>query len=393
MNNEQKLLLKLLKNYLTSKESNINTDNVELNRLCNMADKHVVLPFLYDYFADHENISEGIKDKAEYVATKTVLQSYRLLFLCKGICEACEKEDIPVAILKGVGTASYYKVPELRKTGDVDILLLDEKKADEAVSLLEKLGFTKEREQSSIHHIAFRNEEGIEIELHTMLAEPFDNEKMNSYMESILKEAADNVKYQDILGVTMPILDDGFHSYELMLHMLQHFLRSGFGLKLLCDWVVFWNREVRECEKEKYVRLVTESGIKDFSDMITLVCVKYLGLKEENVKFMNLSSNFKVESFVEEIFEAEEFGKSSKDRMVTMRGSGLFDYIREFHHQMRLNFPKTGKCFLLWPVLWIITLFRFVKNNRIIRKTSTYSILKKAGNRSKMMEQLGLFKY
>lgn len=74
--------------------------------------------------------------------------------------------------------------------------------------------------------------------------------------------------------------------------------------------------------------------------------------------------------------------------MVMMRGTGLLDYIREFHHQMHLNFPKAGKCFLVWPVLWVITLVKFLYNNRKVRNISTKEILKEAKRRSKLMEKI-----
>ena len=88
--------------------------------------------------------------------------------------------------------------------------------------------------------------------------------------------------------------------------------------------------------------------------------------------------------------EAEEFGKS-KGRMVALSGNGLFDYVREFHHQMHLNFPKAGKVFLFWPVLWTITLVRFLRNNRKVRSVSSKELLQNAGKRAKRVKGLHLF--
>lgn len=106
---------------------------------------------------------------------------------------------------------------------------------------------------------------------------------------------------------------------------------------------------------------------------------------------MELNKSYNIEGFFHEILEAEEFGKSAGNRMVTLRGVRFRDFCREFHHQMCLNFPKASKCFLIWPVLWCITLVRFLRNNKKIRNQSTWSILKKARNRSREMEQLHLF--
>ena len=78
--------------------------------------------------------------------------------------------------------------------------------------------------------------------------------------------------------------------------------------------------------------------------------------------------------------------------MVVLRDRGLRGYIREFHHQMRLNFPRAGKCFLLFPALWLATLVRFLRNNWKVREVSLKQVLKTADRRSHQMELLGLFK-
>ena len=93
-----------------------------------------------------------------------------------------------------------------------------------------------------------------------------------------------------------------------------------------------------------------------------------------------------------EIFEAEEFGHSSKDRMVVLRGTGLMDYAREFHHQMKLTYPKASRCIVLYPALWVMTLCGFLYRNRKVRGTSSRAIMKKAHKRSKLMEQIHLFR-
>ena len=197
---------------------------------------------------------------------------------------------------------------------------------------------------------------------------------------------------REVMGIRLPVLSKAYFAYELLLHMLQHFLRSGFGLKLLCDWVVFWREEVSNEQKEMYLQLVEESGIKSFSDIVSLTCVRYLGLEEENISWMKCSSDLAVDELLREILDAEEFGKSHENRMVMMRGTGLADFVREFHHQMHLNFPKAGKCFLLWPVLWTITFARFVRNNKKYRNVSTGEILREAKRRSRLMENIKLFR-
>ncbi len=367
-------------------------ESADWEKLCDIAARHGVLPLLYDVVGEREEIPGEVREKVTKGALRAVQQSYHVLFLCKYLVGRLEAAGIPVILLKGVGTASFYPLPELRKLGDVDLLLGDPVRLEEAVKVMEACGCRVSGRQPSLHHVVFETGDGIEVELHTMLAEPFDNGRINQYLEGKLSECAGSTVKADCMGVELPILNTGFHAYELLLHMLQHFLRSGFGLRLLCDWVVFWNRDTSREERRNYLNLVRESGLSGFSEMVTSFCCAYLGLERRRVDWMGILENYDVKGFLMEILEAEEFGKSASDRMVALRGNGPEDYAREFHHQMRLNFPRAGKIFLLWPGLWLVTLFRFLQNNRKVRKVSTWYILKKAGQRSRVMEQIRLWK-
>lgn len=394
--NEERALLSMLAKSLTVGSTAVETavsertsEALDCAAIIELAKAHKVISIAYN-----ELVKLPLsKEQQTFVqaTTKTVVaQSLRLLFLDKYITGILAKEGIPVAVLKGMVTASYYNEPLYRKSGDVDLLLLDQSKLEAAKAVLCAAGFTVAENQPSLHHVVFDSAEGIEIELHTEIAEPFDNKEMNRYMEKAMADYGTDVSVETVCEVKLPALTCAYHAYELLLHMLQHFLRAGFGIKLLCDWVVFWNRDVDNTEKSIYMKLVTECGLKRFSDQITRLCVDYLGLDEAKVSFMELSVTDS-DAFLREILDAEEFGKSSKERMVALRGGKLSDYVREFHHQMRLNYPKAGKCFLLWPFLWVATLIRFLRNNKRLNRPSTKAILKKAGERGRIIEELQLF--
>ena len=75
--------------------------------------------------------------------------------------------------------------------------------------------------------------------------------------------------------------------------------------------------------------------------------------------------------------------------MVALRGNSLFDYVREFHHQTVLSFPKASRLIVTLPVLYIIAFYRFMRNNRTVRGgQSAIGILRKAGQRSSLVKKL-----
>ncbi len=361
--------------------------------IISLAEKHGVLSLLYDVLSKMEDPPTELFDQVNEVSRRIVLQNYRLLYISNDIIQLLENENISATLLKGAGTAYLYPVPELRKSGDVDILLGNIKDKDRASEILKANSYRLEDKQHSNHHLEFISKEGVVIELHTMLAEPFDNQQINNYLEALIPDYQRNKQYKEIMGSTLPIPGDAHHAFYLLIHMLQHFLRAGFGLKLPCDWVVLWNRGMDEKEHQTYTKLVKESGLGGFSDRITATCNAYLGLDNAKISYISsdLLSSEAIENFIKETIEAEEFGQAEKDRMVLVRDTTIIGYAREFHHQMRLNYPKIGKCFLFWPVLWTMTLITFLNNNRKIRKVSVTAILLKAKIRSKNLKAMKLF--
>ena len=127
--------------------------------------------------------------------------------------------------------------------------------------------------------------------------------------------------------------------------------------------------------------------------MVTAVCIRFLVLEVENgqsIRWQEPAEKDRIE-FMEEILRSLEFGTVEAEQMVTLRGNRWSDLLREFHHQMHLNFPDTGKNPLLWPVLWSRTAWRFARNNRTIRKTTMRRVIKNARKRGKIAKKLHLF--
>lgn len=358
-----------------------------------LAREHAVMPLLYHLCEVQSNLSQAQRAAVQAAARTAVRTNYRLLFVTKFVTEYLRGHGIRAIVLKGAATAAYYPVPELRKSGDVDLLIPREADFSRACELLQQVDFVPCEKQDALHHLELKNKEGICVEVHRILAEPFESKKVNAYLESLLPAFFSEVCENDAWGFPLCQPADGYHAFYLILHMLQHFLRAGFGLKFLCDWVVFWNRPVEAAQKQVFLRLVEESRTGGFVGILTAACVRYLGLPGERAAFIleQYPAAGEVEAFMHEIFGAGEFGHVRENRMVAMRTGGIFSYVREFHHQMRLNYPRAGKIVVLWPALWAATLARFVYNNHAVRGVKSTEILREAGRRSRLVEKMKLF--
>lgn len=368
---------------------------LDWKRLVTLAKKHAVLPLLYDVCEGDKAMPREEWETLRRISVQTVRQSYHLLFLTRDILRLLLESGIPAVPLKGVVTASFYPVPELRKSGDIDLLFQSEADARLAGSLLLEQGFFWKEAQTANHHLVCASKEGIGVELHVMLAEPFDEKRVNECLRAMLPDFFRHTGEREVLGIPLPVLYAPYHAFYLLVHMLQHFLRAGFGLKLLCDWAVLLHCGMTEQEERRLLKLVREAGMEDFAAMVTAVCVRSLGLPGHCAEFLMKGREVNErmsEEFLLEVLEAGEFGRSDADRMVVLRGTRIFDYLREFHHQTLLSYPEQGKHRVLWPALWAVTLSGFLYRNHKVRRVSVFAVLRKAGKRSRLMSQLHLFK-
>lgn len=400
MKNYEYILLKLLNAQLTNNNKILASDMfvktvLQLSdsdwwNLIKLAQNHSVLSMIAENQVFMDNCNDVQREYVFDEANKVVMRNYRLLWLASKYQKILSDAGIESALIKGFATAIYYDVPEVRKSGDIDILITDKNKIDKAIYVLLSKGLKYVDKQHSSHHIELVNDRGITVELHQTLAEHFDNKYTDNQLQDIVKEYKEHIERVSFLGNTLYIPSDGYNAFSLIVHMLQHYLRAGFGLKLLCDWVVFWNRMISDREKEQFMYHVKQLHMETFVSAITSICVRYLGLSKEKVSFMLKEKEDKtlLYAIIMDIIEAEEFGYSDKNRMVVLRNSKMNSLIREFHHQMVINYPKISKYIVLWPILWGRTLFVFLQNNKKVRHTSAFNILKNARKRSQIRKRM-----
>ena len=376
------MLLALLQSALTGSDAPTDPGGVDWQGLCAVAKRHAVLPLLCPLLGAY------LPERAyRPAAERCAAQFYRLLILTRRCTELLRARGVEVLVLKGPGAAWYYPVPEHRKSGDIDLLLPQAGQLPLACEILTADGAQEEQEQHANHHRSFRLPEGMVLEVHTSLMEDFDAPGVNALAAAAQREMAGHTLVREILpGAALPVPDAPMQAVSQLLHMLQHFLRAGFGLKLLCDWTALWNGISPEEDMSRYARFVEESGLRTFDSVLRGVCGRYLGLRDAPA---DTDEALCVE-FLREVFDAEEFGRTAAQRMVMVRG-GLGGYLREFHHQMRLNYPRASRCPLLWPALWCATLLRFLRNNRAVRSTTLWAVLRETKRRSRLTEPLRLF--
>ena len=343
----------------------ISDSNVdEWERIYALADRHEVSVLMGDIF-NSVSLYDKTQNDFQFKTARTVHKGITLQSLDLRLTALLGKEGIEAVTLKGYAVARLYPVPEYRKTTDIDLLFFSLEEAKKAERILLENGFKPSKEWHANHHFILINEKNETVELHTSWADEFKDKHFNKYLEKLQKESISHFAPIDCDSAKLYVYDTAYQAFYLIIHMLGHFVGGGFGLRNLCDWVVLWDNCEDENARNVFLKMARDSGIEEFSKAVTSVCALYLGLSKEKcpIPYDTLTDKELTDEFLRDILDAGEFGCSESERMVGMDGNGIFAYIKEFHHQMHINFPKAGKCIVAWPVLWIVTLGRFLYNN------------------------------
>lgn len=146
-------------------------------------------------------------------------------------------------VVKGIACRSLYPHPDHRMSGDEDVLIPPQQAAKCHEAMLAFGMQMSEPEQD--HAAAFEVPYGkkgspIYIELHKSLFPPDSDAygDLNRFFENVHERTAQLT----VDGVTMATLSATDHFFYLICHSFKHFLHSGFGLRQVCDIVLFANR-------------------------------------------------------------------------------------------------------------------------------------------------------
>lgn len=322
---------------------------------------------------------------------------YQSIYLFQIIEQLFQEADIFYYLLKGLALSALYPQEELRKTGDLDLYVPDPEQFRSACRILKNNGFEPTKSMSD-HHVNFNykiNETLFELELHCKPIARFYQNPVDSILENFFKSLPKKVFYETSLTLKVPTFEPTINAFYLLLHMLQHFLDSGFGIRLLCDWTVFLKKHKQDIDTKRFMEYLHFIHIEHFCYLTTGACIHFLGLTTDDCPWMekHMPNPVLTEQFLNDLFQGGEFGRSDTSRMVlTMEKPSFSTYLHEIHKSMRKRYQRASQFILLWPILWILTLYWYFYSNHKIRNTSTWDIIKTSKKRYDMFQYLDLFK-
>lgn len=387
--------LQIIKNICEDSEKKHTFSGKELDALYHLSEKQVTIPFLLQYADPADILFPRIKQQTK----RMMLNYYQLEHFTAMIVTLLESGNIPYILLKGISLAEYYPVSELRKLGDVDLYLPDPAYLEMTKKLLESNHFYPEHDSElSDHHLSYRYtipRTGLTytLELHFRIIGLYQYEMANNVVDQVFSHDAFRPVTQIIRGKSYFVLPPTEYVFYMIHHMLKHYLYSGFGIRLLCDFSLYLTAHATEIDFNRIHMWCKDSRILHLYEAILESCRIYLGLSPVIDPEIHYAPDL-CGQFMEKILADGDTGIMKGTELVR-RGSykkvTLTSYFKEGHMQMKLRFPKLHKCILLWPILWGITLSVFLHNTYHLRNTTFRQTLKDFKQENQITKLIQIF--
>ena len=240
-------------------------------------------------FVQHPQYRSWVKESIENVSVQTI-NSFEFLKVYQHLCA----HGIFPTVVKGIVCRELYGDLKChRPSGDEDIII--EREEFESVrKTLEQEGYrvlidpdehTKEPDDTKLDYvqeITFYNPDtALKIEVHINIFST-ENEIFRN-MNDLFEDSKEHTKIKQIEDVGIKTFESTDDLLFLILHTFKHFLFSGFGIRMVCDILLFQESYQNEIDFDYLFRKLEKiSALKFYND---LICIgnKYLGFNLKTV--------------------------------------------------------------------------------------------------------------
>lgn len=291
------------------------------------------------------------------VAAKINVQNELVNQQCAKVQEELGKASFASCILKGQGVASLYgDLSQFRQSGDIDVWV----DADSA-QVLQFVNKVTPNRNFTNKHASLNAFADTEVELHwipSTMVNPFVNSSLKKYYHSMAAlQMGNKVMLDGGVEICAPTAE--FQCVHLMLHLFDHFLYEGIGLRQLMDLYFAMKTPLAQETKYCIVERYRDFKVYDFACGINWVIMHVFG--ERDCLLCEPDEKLGRE-LIREIMEGGNFGKYSKENKVKDESFGQ-RMVRRLKRRVRLMkyspwdvllAPFWKVHFLLWKQYMII---------------------------------------
>lgn len=228
------------------------------------------------------------------------------------VVKLLDANDIPYAVLKGLGVAKNYPDFVLRDGGDIDLLIpTGDARVDDLLIGMGGVVVSKPGERLGLMY------RGVYLQIHHTATH---TKKRNNYLKSIFA-----VEKVDIDGLEVYIPSPQYMITHLLAHIDVHFVFEGIGLRHITDLYYFFTKYDAFYDKEMLRRGIKKMGIEPVTRFIMWIMSEKYELPDRFIPLEPLVSPFS-EAVLENTVKGGNFGENAAFKTDLDRNRNIFVY-------------------------------------------------------------------
>ena len=223
-----------------------------------------------DWVLDALGLLEQIKKQS--IAVNKGVRDLHLLLSASGV---------NYIVVKGQAVASYYPNPLLRQSGDIDYYCSKEY-FPQSQEVISRAWMVNTDPENNVKHCRFDYNDVV-YEGHFQLLELYDK-KSRTYWQRLLDRDEGGLVMID--GVAIKTLSPTLHVLYIFLHLYNHLINLGVGLRQFCDMAVMMRYAKGQIDMDALRDHLHALGMEKAYRACCCILVDYLGLSEEELGYV-----------------------------------------------------------------------------------------------------------
>ncbi|MCD7817700.1 MAG: nucleotidyltransferase family protein [Lachnospiraceae bacterium] len=379
--------------------------------LFQLAEKHHILPMIYEAVYNcpaakevDQNLFLPFKQRTVQTVMLQTMKTSEFLALYRTLTDA----GVTPVVVKGIICRNLYPNPDYRISGDEDILI-PEGCFSKCHELMIDCGMECAESEIDIEQ-AYEVPYGkkgspIYIEAHKALFPP-DSEAygdFNRFFTDIWRRAI-KVSVDGVQILTMGYTD---HLFYLICHSFKHFLHSGFGIRQVCDIILFANQYGREVDWQLLLKQCQEIRADLFTAALFKIGQKYLTFDPVKACYPPEWQKVEVDEtlLLNDLLDAGVYGDGSMSRKHSSNmtinavesqkqgkkaGRGFLKSLFPSAKALEKRYPYLQKKPFLLPVAWVSRIWTYKKETDRGNNNNAAESIKIGEQRVELMKQYGI---
>lgn len=316
MNTQQRDFLKIISAALINQPPDFLGYQLPENwkRLHKISSEQKLSPMIYDqlyrlpaFQRAPDSLQQKWMGEAVAAAGRQVIQTESFA----RVCEELTRRGIRYVVLKGISCRVWYAHPELRPSGDEDILI-DPENLKVCHEVLRELHFTNEEsinvpdieEEQEITYLAQDGSLYLEVHLNAIGKENAMQKQLNEQFTNLL-DKTEQITFE---GHNFYVLEPTGQMIQLMSHFYKHLYGSGVGVRQMIDLLLGIQKLSDRIDWDKFGQFLKEHHMQKLFAAILNAGTDYLHLELENIPGTFIRKKVRPEALLDDMFAGGIYG-------------------------------------------------------------------------------------